>query len=143
MALCFAHRIGILKTLKPANCWWRYKTHSLGNYWKNKLLKLYWKAFLLRHQNVKKKKKKIDYFTNQPEQNLETCWTAKKKKKEAEENTICMTPLYKIQKHIKIMYGVRSHAGSSVQGEGLNNRGYERDSRIVEAWLGEFWALLY
>lgn len=33
-----------------------------------------------------KKKKKIDYFTNQPEQNLETCWTAKKKKKkEAEE----------------------------------------------------------
>ena len=102
------------------------------------MLKLYWKAFLPRHQNVKKKKKLTISLTN-----LNRTWKhveqqKKKKKKEAEENTICMTPLYKIQKHIKIMYGVRSHAGSSVQGEGLNNRGYERGSRIVEAWLGEF-----
>ena len=62
----------------------------------------------------------------------------KKKKRKQKRTQYGMTPLYKIQKHIKIMYGVRSHAGSSVQGEGINNRGYERDSRIVEAWLGEF-----
>ena len=30
---------------------------------------------------IKKKKKKINYFLHQPEQNLETCWKAKKKKK--------------------------------------------------------------
>ena len=120
MPTCFAYRIGILKILTIAQYWWRYKkTHSLGNFWKNKSLKLFWRAFLPRHQNVNENEKKMTILLT----NMDGSWkhVERQQKGKQKRTHIVWLHSYKVQKQVKLMYGVRSQARSSIWGEGINN----------------------